>query len=75
MNNCFRPELVLDCLKPAIPRQVYDNVLQYPDIDAVFLTLHDKQNIRESVQAGNVPAEVNRESTPGLKQVTTTVNK
>ncbi|CAH0555278.1 unnamed protein product [Brassicogethes aeneus] len=65
-----KPELVLDCLATPIPRLVYDNIIQYQDIDSVFKLMHDNRNFRECVKSGKVPiSDVNRESTQALKQL------
>lgn len=39
-------ELLLDCLQPPIPRNIYDNVLKFPDISQLFETLKDRKIAR-----------------------------
>lgn len=50
----FRPELLEECLVSPIPRSIFDDVLKYSDIDAVIITLNDRQNARLLAQSDKI---------------------
>lgn len=68
--NIFRPELLLDSLVPPIPRSVYENIINYPDINQLIEVLEERKQIRDCINSGNAPRyEVYIEMSPNLKSV------
>lgn len=68
--NIFRPELLLDSLVPPIPRSVYENIINYPDINQLIEVLKERKQIRDGFNSGNAPRyEVHIEMSPNLKSV------
>uniref|UniRef100_A0A182QQ95 non-specific serine/threonine protein kinase n=1 Tax=Anopheles farauti TaxID=69004 RepID=A0A182QQ95_9DIPT len=48
------PELLLDCLLPPVPRNIYDAVLRFgPDITPLLEVLRDRRTARTRAQAGD----------------------
>lgn len=67
---CSRPELLLDALVCPIPRNVYDTVVSYPDLDAILEVLKERRSLRDCVNTGKVPSsDFYRETQPSLKHV------
>ncbi|CAH1134866.1 unnamed protein product [Ceutorhynchus assimilis] len=50
-----KPELLLDSLVPPIPRSVYDNVINYQDINKLMDVLQERKHIRDCINSGTSP--------------------
>lgn len=48
----FRPELVLESLVNPIPRQVYDNIVRHPEIEAFLDNLQKRKAARDMIESG-----------------------
>lgn len=66
-SRCFRPELLLESLVPPIPRNVFDSVIKYSDIQLLLATLKERQDAREVAKSGRIPSY--GEMKPSLKSV------
>ncbi|XP_034485161.1 phosphoinositide 3-kinase regulatory subunit 4 [Drosophila innubila] len=52
-----KPHILLDCLMPPIPRQIYDSVLRFQDIHPFFGALEERVRFRISTRGGGQPAQ------------------
>lgn len=50
-----KPEILLDCLQPAIPRAIFDSVVRFPDIQQLIRVLEKRRETRASVSDGVLP--------------------
>ncbi|KAM7363336.1 vacuolar protein sorting 15 [Cochliomyia hominivorax] len=50
-----KPEILLDCILPPIPRQVYDSVLRYADVHKFINALVDRAKVRSTTRPGLIP--------------------
>lgn len=50
----FRPELLLESLDNPIPRNIYDSVVTYPDLDTLLRMLKDRKFARDAANIGRV---------------------
>jgi phosphoinositide-3-kinase, regulatory subunit 4 len=60
-------ELLLDCLQPPIPRNVYDNVVKFPDIMQFIEVLKERKVARAKVGAEGIAKY--GEMTPAIRNV------
>lgn len=42
-----KPELLMDCLQAPIPRNIFDNVVQFTELKAFFILLDERKKARE----------------------------
>lgn len=42
-----KPELLMDCLQPPIPRNIFDNVVQFTELNSFFVLLDERKKARE----------------------------
>lgn len=61
-------ELLLDCLNPPIPRNIYDNVVKFPDIVQLMQTLKERKIARSKVGADGIAKY--GETTVSIRNVT-----
>ncbi|XP_056633826.1 phosphoinositide 3-kinase regulatory subunit 4 isoform X2 [Diorhabda sublineata] len=65
-----KPELLLECLVSPIPRNVYDSVVSYNEIDSIFELLKERRCLRECVNTGKIPTtDYYRDAQPSLKKL------
>ncbi|XP_030749901.1 phosphoinositide 3-kinase regulatory subunit 4 [Sitophilus oryzae] len=65
-----KPELLLESLVPPIPRSVFDNVVNYPDISQLTEILSERKRIRDALKAGKIPNyEYYRDLSSSLKNL------
>ncbi|CAG9829186.1 unnamed protein product [Diabrotica balteata] len=65
-----KPELLLESLVSPIPRNVYDSVVSYNEIDSIFDLLKERRSLRECVNTGKVPTtDFHRDYQPSLKNL------
>lgn len=50
-----KPEILLDCLQIPIPRNIFDSVLRFPEIDQLFKVLQERKEARTAVKDGILP--------------------
>ncbi|XP_076266632.1 vacuolar protein sorting 15 [Rhynchophorus ferrugineus] len=50
-----KPELLLEALVVPIPRSVYDNIINYSDINQLLEVLKEKKTIRDCLNVGRMP--------------------
>ncbi|XP_030370687.1 phosphoinositide 3-kinase regulatory subunit 4 [Scaptodrosophila lebanonensis] len=50
-----KPHILLDCVQPPIPRQVFDSVLRFQDINRFVAALEERNRVRSKTRAGAVP--------------------
>ncbi|CAH1115369.1 unnamed protein product [Psylliodes chrysocephalus] len=65
-----KPELLLESLVSPIPRNVYDSVVTYNEIDLIFEVLKERRSLRDCVNTGKVPStDFYRDIPPSLKNL------
>ncbi|KAG5888474.1 hypothetical protein JTB14_022104 [Gonioctena quinquepunctata] len=65
-----KPELLLESLVSPIPRNVYDSVVTYSEIEVILEVLRERMSVRECVITGKVPnTEFYRDTQPSLKSL------
>ncbi|KAJ8948165.1 hypothetical protein NQ318_009257 [Aromia moschata] len=65
-----KPELLLDSLVSPIPRNIYDSVVAFSDIDILLDVLRERKSVRDCLNMGKVPTtEFYRESNANLKNL------
>ncbi|XP_060527972.1 phosphoinositide 3-kinase regulatory subunit 4 [Cylas formicarius] len=63
-----KSELLLESLVSPIPRSVYDNIVNYNDINLLLELLEDRKNIRNCLNNGKIPSyDFYRDTVPSLK--------
>ncbi|XP_055384778.1 phosphoinositide 3-kinase regulatory subunit 4 [Condylostylus longicornis] len=50
-----KPEIILDCLNPAVPRRIFDSVVKFNDINTLFKVLEERKDIRNQIPSGSTP--------------------
>ncbi|KAL9899748.1 vacuolar protein sorting 15 [Glossina fuscipes fuscipes] len=50
-----KPDILLDCLQTPIPRQVYDSVLRFADVQKFIDALEERAKIRQNTRQGMLP--------------------
>lgn len=50
-----KPDILLDCILPPIPRQVYDSVLRFSDVHTFIHTLEERAKVRSTTRPGLMP--------------------
>lgn len=61
---------MLESLVSPIPRNVYDSVVTYNEIDLIFEVLKERRSLRDCVNTGKVPStDFYRDIPPSLKNV------
>lgn len=50
-----KPELLLSCLHSPIPRNIYDAVIKFPDVNQLIETLRARRVARNRAGEGNIP--------------------
>lgn len=50
-----KPEILLDCLYPPIPRNIFDSVIRFPDINQLLRVLEERRGARAAVADGELP--------------------
>lgn len=53
-----KPHILLDCLMPPIPRQIYDSVLRFQDIHPFFGALEERVRLRMATRGGAQPQDL-----------------
>lgn len=43
-----KPEILMDCLQPQIPRNIYDSVVRFTELESFFALLEERKKSRES---------------------------
>lgn len=43
-----KPEILMDCLQPAIPRNIYDSVVRFTELESFFTLLEERKKVRDS---------------------------
>lgn len=54
MIQVEKPEILLDCLNPPIPRMIFDDVIRFGDVQQLFRVLDERQRARQSAM-GDMP--------------------
>lgn len=50
-----KPEILLDCLQTPIPRNIFDSVVRFPEIEQLFKVLEERKDARTAVKDGILP--------------------
>jgi len=50
-----KPQILLDCVHPPVPRQIFDSVLRFQDIHSFLRALEDRSRARNQARQGAVP--------------------
>lgn len=50
-----KPHILLDCLQPAVPRQIFDSVLRFQDIHRFVEALEERARLRKKTRGGAQP--------------------
>ncbi|KAH8406647.1 hypothetical protein KR222_001554 [Zaprionus bogoriensis] len=50
-----KPHILLDCLQPPIPRQIYDSVLRFQEMNPFFGALEERVRLRKHTRGGTQP--------------------
>lgn len=51
-----KPEILMDCLQPPIPRNIFDSVVRFAELEQLFKVLEDRKKARASATDGSLPA-------------------
>lgn len=43
-----KPEILMDCLQAPIPRNIFDNVLRFSELESFFLLLEERKSVRNN---------------------------
>ncbi|XP_017058626.1 phosphoinositide 3-kinase regulatory subunit 4 [Drosophila ficusphila] len=50
-----KPHILLDCVHPPVPRQIFDSVLRFQDIHHFLKALEDRSRVRSQTRQGSLP--------------------